>query len=783
MSLAPWWTPGSSKKKRGTEEVDDAFLKEIEKWRDLLARNIALRNPKLSQHELNFAVQRTIDRIIFLRICEDRSIEDYNHLMGICNGANIYKRLCEYFYRADERYNSGLFHFQKEKGRSGYDELTPHLNIDDAALKEIIGGLYYPDSPYEFSILPASILGHVYEQFLGKVIRLTEGHRAKIEEKPEVKKAGGVYYTPEYIVDYIVDNTLVKMLDGKKPKQVEKIKILDPACGSGSFLINAYQKLIAWHRDYYEESKDKKHKALIYEAPGGEMKLVTTEKKRILLNNIFGVDIDSQAVEVTKLSLLLKVLEGETDQTINAQLKLFHDRALPDLSANIKCGNSLIGPDYYDSQQMSLLGDDERRRINTFDWNAEFPDIMKSGGFDVVVGNPPYGYMISERQQEYFSDHYVHQDYQKDFYLLFLERYDFLLRAEGSLGVIVSNTWLQSITFQNMRRYLTNNYRWARILHLPDKVFKAVVDTHVLIFEKTDAGCSRGNVDVDMRKDNQTTYSHSISLSNIPKAGEPINIVVCEEAQNIYQKITRSSIPAVEICDVFNGVKPFEKGKGSPPQTEEIMKTKPFVVKGGKPDSEWTPLLRGSLIQRYAVLWNDDYWMLYGPWLAAPRDAAIFEAPHKIMVRQTGDSIIAALASSAFIARDNLHIMLPRKKDYDLKYVLGIMNSTLMDFVYGIMNPEKGEALAQVKKRHVELLPIKPIVFSNKVGRAQHDRIVERVDQILALNKRLSNARTPHERDTLERQIAATDRQIDKVVYELYGLTDDEIRIVEESTK
>ncbi|NTW60824.1 MAG: restriction endonuclease subunit M, partial [Nitrospirae bacterium] len=203
----------TSRLKKGTATVDDAFLMEIEDWRDLLARNIAIRNPNLSQRELNFSVQRTIDRIVFLRICEDRGIENYGRMQALQNGTNAYKRLVQLFSQADDRYNSGLFHFQKEKDRHEEpDTLTTKIEIDDKPLKDIIKRLYYPDSPYEFSVLSADILGQVYEQFLGKVIRLTAGHQAKVEEKPEVRKAGGVYYTPKYIVDYIVKNTVGKLL-------------------------------------------------------------------------------------------------------------------------------------------------------------------------------------------------------------------------------------------------------------------------------------------------------------------------------------------------------------------------------------------------------------------------------------------------------------------------------------------------------------------------------------------------------------------------------------------
>ena len=369
----------SGRRKRGTAEVDAAFLTEIESWRDVLARNLALRNDDLNQRDLNFAVQRTIDRIIFLRMCEDRGVEPYGQLMGLLNGERVCRRLRELFERADERYNSGLFHFHAEKGRvEPPDELTPALSLDDKPLKDIIRGLYYPESPYEFSVLPAEILGQVYEQFLGKVIRLTPAHKAVVEDKPEVKKAGGVYYTPAYIVDYIVAETVGKLCAGKKPNDVAKLRVLDPACGSGSFLVGAYQFLLDWHRDWYLADGPGRHVKKIYQGHGGQWFLTTVEKKRILLNNIYGVDIDSQAVEVTKLSLLLKVLENENQESLERQLRLLHERALPDLGSNIKCGNSLVGPDYYDDKQILDNDEDEQLRINAFDWFAEFPKILKT---------------------------------------------------------------------------------------------------------------------------------------------------------------------------------------------------------------------------------------------------------------------------------------------------------------------------------------------------------------------------------------------------------------------
>ena len=423
----------AKKIKKGTAEVDAAFLAEIERWRDLLARNLALRNSVLSQRELNFAVQKTIDRIIFLRMGEDRGIEPYGRLQALLNGGQVYRRLFELFRQADDRYNSGLFHFQAEKERSDdLDGLTPNLSLDDTVLKDILKNLYYPDSPYEFSVLPGDILGQVYEQFLGKVIRLTAGHQAKVEYKPEVRKAGGVYYTPTYIVDYIVRQTVGQLVEGKKisPRSPLTLRVLDPACGSGSFLLGAYQFLLDWHLEQYGKDPGKWAKGKqprLYQAAKGVWKLTINERKRILLDHIFGVDLDPQAVEVTKLSLLLKVLEGEDQQSMG-QLKLFHERALPDLGRNIKCGNSLIGPDFFRGQQTSLLGDDDLARINPFDWAAEFPEIMAGGGFEAVIGNPPYIRIQTmkewaPREVELYKEHYAaaHKG-NYDIYVVFVEK-------------------------------------------------------------------------------------------------------------------------------------------------------------------------------------------------------------------------------------------------------------------------------------------------------------------------------------------------------------------------
>ena len=766
----------TSEKKRGTQEVDREFLKEIESWRELLAKNIALRNPDVSIYELNYAVQKLLDRLIFLRICEDRGIEHYGQLQTKAEAGDVYMHLLNHFRLAESKYDSGIFDFDS-------DRITGTLTIDDKVLKTIIQALYYPKSPYEFSVLGVEILGNVYEQFLGKVIRLTAGHQAKVETKPEVKKAGGVYYTPQYIVEYIVENTVGKLIAGKTPEEIAHIKILDPACGSGSFLIGAYTYLLRYHLDWYVNNKPKKHKEAVFQVKENEWYLTTAEKKRILLNNIFGVDIDSQAVEVTKLSLLLKVLEHESRESIDQQMKLGLEGVLPNLGDNIKCGNSLIGPEYYDTEQGSLFDEEEMRRVNVFDWEDDkkgFGGIMRRGGFDCVVGNPPYGAFFGKPEKVYLLNHYKNCPSSLDSYLLFYECcLGHLLKIDGCLGFITPNTWELIFSSAQFRTFVLTNFCINEIVHFTHKIFKsATVDCEIVIVQNTKREKHKVLVTVQSEsKSLQHEIPQSLWLS--PKR-DPFNIQLTEREHALLAKINSESVHADDIFLIKNGVKPFEGGKGKPPQTREIAQKKPFVS-DIKQDGTFRPLLRGGLIQRYVNFWNEDYWISYGPWLAAPRDPKIFEAPEKIVCRQTGDQIICTLIDNKFICRNNLHIILPQDCNYNLKYILGILNSSFCDFCYRAINPEKGEALAEIKKQHLGQLPIRTIDFSNPAEKTQHDKLVSLVENMLELQKKHHEARMEQDKELYERQIKVVDTQIDGLVYDLYGLTEKEIRMVEES--
>ena len=448
------------------------------------------------------------------------------------------------------------------------------------------------------------------------------------------------------------------------------------------------------------------------------------------------------------------------------------------MSGNIECGNSLIGTDYQ-IQGNFEFSNEELFKVNCFDWDGKdgFSDIFKNGGFDVVIGNPPYSYIISDTEQRYFQKTYKYQDYQKDLYLIFLERYAYLLKTNGFFGVIVSNTWLLSLTYIKIRTYMTNYYSWRKILYLPEKVFDAVVDTHVLIFEKS-APNNNDLCAIEIYKNKIFSSLHSLSFSDISKDGSPINITVNPKKRKIYDRIISENKQLKNYFNVFNGVKPFEKGKGNPPQTDKIVKEKPYVIEGKKPNRDYSPLLRGSLIHRYINKWDNDYWIKYGEWLAAPRDPAIFDAPEKLVIRQTGDSLIATYIKNGIICRNNLHIIISNS-NLNILFLLALLNSSLLNFIYEVLNPEKGEALAEVKKAHVEQLPIPSLDLSKETEKIKHDHLVSLVEKMLEFKKNEAEEPNEQRKTVISRAIDALDREIDKAVYELYGLTEDEVRIVE----
>ncbi|MDM3849231.1 MAG: Eco57I restriction-modification methylase domain-containing protein [Aphanizomenon gracile PMC627.10] len=542
--------------------VDQKFLQEIEVWRENLAANIVWRNPQIQQRELNFAVQMTINRIVFLRICEDRGIEPYQQLYNLLKFENFYQELGRLFINADYRYNSGLFYFQDEKGRENPDDFTLNLTIDDSILTLIIRKLYPPESPYEFSVIPVEILGQVYEQFLGKVIQISASRQAVIEDKPEVRKAGGVYYTPSYIVDYIIKQTIGKVLEGKKPEKIQDMTILDPACGSGSFLIVAYQFILDWYLEQYLQNP-KKYKNKFYQISDHQWRLTASERKQILLTHIYGVDIDQQAVETTKLSLLLKVLEGESGETITRQLQLFKERALPDLDYNIQCGNTLIDGEFYQHTQLDFLDEDTAYRVNIFDWKSAFSAIMKRGGFDVVIGNPPYIRIQALKEWAALEVEFYKQQYisaskgNYDIYVIFVEKGLDLLRKDGYLGFILPHKFFNAQYGEVIRRLIAENKSLNQIIYFGDEqVFNAATTYTCLLFLS-----KRENKTFEFQNINNLIDWRNQENNNIISQSFPISYIshhewnfVSEKDQKWFDKINELPIRLGDIAHLFVGL-------------------------------------------------------------------------------------------------------------------------------------------------------------------------------------------------------------------------------------
>ncbi|MGA2034190.1 MAG: N-6 DNA methylase [Thermoguttaceae bacterium] len=822
----------ASKRKRGTSEVDEEFLKEIEGWRETLARNIALRNKGIAHDDLNAAVQLTIDRVVFLRMAEDQGLEPYQQLLNLCDHPEIFSRfvrkLCQ---RADEKYNAGLFHFEKEAGVSeAPDRITPKLTVDDKVFQPILQSLYFEHgSPYDFRLMPVEILGTIYERFLGKVIRLTVGHQAKVEEKPEVRKAGGVYYTPAYIAQYIVAQTVGVKVAGRSPAQLSggkgkpPVRVLDMACGSGSFLLAAYQCLLQHCLEWYVKNRPERCPAAVCKnGRTSEWRLTIAEKKRILTTHIFGVDIDRQAVEVTKLSLLLKVLEGENEQTVARQLQLFHDRALPNLAENIKCGNSLIGPDYFSGK---LIPDaDEMKRVNAFDWQQGFPDAMKEGGFDCVVGNPPWlmaGYYVAD-EIDYMRQKFRTAKGKFDLYYLFIENGLSLANDSGRFGLIVPNKFFHTKAATRLREFLREKACLQTLVDFGDsQVFSGATNYSCIIFLGHDpVKCVRHvRAKAGLSIVAETTVPSS-SLNDDAWHFET------EDKRALFKKMEKIGKPLQTLVARF--------GTGVQSGADRVLTIERQQAKQRRLEKDvLRPILRGRDVRRYAVansprLLIFPYTVVRGDFVLLPErelqgrrnvykilsdnrktltsrvwfgkggqelsgqwygmmylDACqSFSSPHLLTPSLSNRSNFTFGKGDLFATGTaGVTSIIPRKDiQEDILYLLGLLNSRLLSFYAIGHSPVFSGAYYKFSAPYLKQLPIRRIDFFHAADKDSHERIVKLAEAMLALHKQLRAAKSEAHRTTIQRQIDATDAEIDRLVYDLYGLTAKEIAIVERCT-
>lgn len=751
--------------KKGTATVDKEFLLSLDQWRTLLAETISKENKQLDEDELNFVVQQTLDRIIFLRISEDRSIEPYGSLRDCLLSGEYYQNLLKEFKQADNKYNSGLFDFKKDK-------LSPQLNVNNKTLKTIINELYYPICPYEFSVLSVEILGSAYEQFLGKTICINNRGKAVIELKPEVRKAGGVYYTPQYIVNYIVQNSIGKLTENKTPKSVAQIKIIDPACGSGSFLIGAYQYLLTWHKDYYLQHPDKKNPLT---ADGN---LTTSEKKKILLNNIYGVDIDTNAVEVTKLSLLLKCMEGETHASIANQITMFKERVLPTLDENIKSGNSLIDLDYYDNQ----IDFGEERKIKPFSWQKAFPSVFKNGGFDVVVGNPPYGATFNTNEKSYLTTKYKVAEGNYESFSFFIEKSNYLMNQNGILGFIIPDTWFTLKSSIKLRKFVIDEFNISEIQMLNEKVFtSAKVDVCTFLISKSKKLKSfdvlifdKDATDIEMQK-GQYVEKHTFSKADIIQDSEfSFRFKQNKYTISLVAKMSSAKYQLEDFCLIGSGCKPYEVGKGIPPQSKKMLDEKVYTS-STKRDKTYRLLLRGADISRYSSIQKNDEWLSYGEWLAAPRNPNLFKGDRllfqSIRNPKLKRRLVGTFVNDNSVNNNSITNIVLKDENKSLKFFLGVLNSNLINWYFAV-----SYNIVNIDPRYLKMIPIPEF---NQLSMDIHNQISTYVDQLLQLNQDLQTTTLESKKEHIKLKIEYNEEKINAKVYELYNLTKEEINIIE----
>jgi len=779
--------------------VDQRLFGLMKDWRlKLINLFISYQPPDtpLRLGEIDEAVQRILDRLIFIRTIEDRQIEDkilwpiYTQRADPrkTNGKKtMWDLLKEEFRRLDDDYNSELFAIH------GADSLRG----DDSAFQKIIPQLYHPDGPayqFNFSAIESDVLGRVYEQYLGHVIETSKSpvkvkgkvylpgfqpataEAFQVVAKQAKRKSQGIYYTPKYIVNYIVEQTLGRLLDerGKDPEFVKQIAVLDPACGSGSFLIAAYNRLLRFYAELRQLD--------------GPEALGQQERVDILQTHIFGVDLDPQAVEIARLNLLLRALKEP-------------NKRLPKLDSNIVQGNSLIGE--IDTQEhgatVSLpVGS------HTLNWHERFKDGKGRREFDVVIGNPPYirAENMNKDDREYWqaSGQYSVIYGRFDIFILFMERGLDLLRDKGRLGFIVPSALLNQNYATLLRRKILDSTVIESIVDCSNyKVFEqANVATIVTVLQK--------ELDREVREHNMLTVvaqdDYERGIAPEPREQYPLSQSLFRDTPNhmfrlgligpvkdLVDKVGASGLIIGDICVVITGVVAHDSKTGA---SKDRLITETAISKVSKPYVEAKELLG----ERYAPLTPKRYIEYIPEAMHRPKFPELFESPKILIQRIIGSSRIVATFDENSIYTNHSFICCVQKhhltntdqrlpineidvavaQEYDPRYLLGLLNSTLISAYFQIALGGKMD----IYPEQIRQLPIYKIDFSDQAQIRLHDRVVKHVEMLLELHRQRAEA-TPntYAADEIERAIAREDAALDELVCkELYGLTDEEIVIV-----
>lgn len=722
--------------------VNEKLFIDLKIAREEITKTFGQWNPTYSKEDLEEGVQRILDRLVFIRVLEDRGLEK-NILKETLNGwvsqgkkDQFFHLLINNFRELDKIYNSSLF---KEHFCEKWEE------YDGRMWSNVVHSLYGSEMfQYDFKEIPADILGGVYEGYLGYIaknpIEVDKGGKSgkllKVEDRKELKeksrkkrKEQGIYYTPKFIVDYIVKSTLgEKLKEIKTVDELKKLKILDPACGSGSFITNA---LGAMNEKYKE-----------FNSPGDQ-----TTKTTILLENIYGVDLDAQAIELARLNLLLATLDTKAK--------------LP-TPEHIKNGNSLISGT--EAELKKYFGDNWRDK-KPFAWQEEYTEVFKQGGFDVIIGNPPWGADI-DKDTQYLEDQYPNSTKSyKDIYKIFIDKSLSLLKSGGMLGFIVPNTFLYQPRYEDIKKVI-NQYE-NFVINLGEKIFHNVQLPSCILIITKQTGANKFIADL-------TKEERGLLASKIWEAGGGTASAkaVVKDTGVIFNEVFLLKDAGVKHQRVDVGK--AEKGKSD--LRERIY------YKGDLENKNDYALYVGSDLNRYTIHNNPSFVLRnnYKDLLEQDEivyfDKQMMDAPEKILWRQTADKIRAVIINGEWFA-NTLQVAVVKDKynnKVDIHYALAVFNSRYIDYLYHQKVLETGRVFPQVKLKYLRDLPF---VIGSK---SQQKTVSDLAKKMVELNKQLHSAQENSEKyNYLKTEIEKTDKMIDRKVYELYGLTEEEKKTVE----
>lgn len=808
---------------------DDYFLKQIEDWRKRLATEVISKNQGFNEEDINFLIQRLLNRIVFLRICEDRDIEKYETLKDI----KTYDELKELFIKSDKKYNSGLFDFIE-------DNFSLEIVVNSDLLIGIFNELYYPESPYNFSVVDPTILSQIYERYLGSKIAILSPTEISIVEEPEVTASSGVVPTPKLVVENIVKETLDTLFENKTLEEIEKLKIADICCGSGTFLISVYNYLLE-KITLGLLSAGVTDNEVIYEALPGSFNLTLKAKQKILLDNTYGVDINPYAVEVTKFSLLLKLIENENAASVDYYLAKYKQKVLPSLNENIKNGNSLVDDKYYDFDTDAINDASKLNKVKPFSWVDEFPFLRNTKGFDAIVGNPPYvriQNMVRYIKEEikFYKDkvfgYTVAQTDTFDKYYLFIQRAIELLNENGVLGYIVPNKFFIVKGGKALRSFIVDNSSLRKIVHFGvSQVFpNRSTYTAVLLLDKRARetfGFKRirkvvsefiaGNIDyveyssadyddnpwIFVSKSTEAIFNkikggNVTTLKNIAEI--PVGLQTSENDIYIFQ-------PEIETETSFRFKKDnvqfeVEKAICKPciykatfglfdtisPNAQMIF---PYTIAGDTAvpfDEEyfeqnfpltWSYLnnFKAKLLKRNINGSKDPKWYQFG----RSQSLTKFHNNPKLIwkVLSKEPAYIWDQQNIKFTGGGNgPYYSLTSNSKYSPLYILGVLVHPVIEAMVKAGASEFEGAYYSHGKQFIENLPIRKIDFTIAAEKKLHDDVVETVKQLIAAKAAYRNEYILAKKNIQQRRYNHLFNSLIKQVNTLYGLSEEEVDTV-----